>query len=389
MVDFIYNAYTKVYFGRGKEKEVGKIITQYGYKKIMMQYGKESIKKSGLYDVVMNSLKENNIEVVEMGGVEPNPKLDFVRKATEVAKKEKVELILAVGGGSVIDSCKATAVAAANNCDVWDVISRKIKPKTSIPVASILTISAAGSEMSNSAVITNMEENMKRGFNGEYNRCKFSICNPELTFTVSKYQTACGVVDIMAHTLERYFTPYPPTELTDRLSEGLMKAVVSAGAVAVEKPDDYDARANLMWASSISHNGLTDCGREYYLCVHQIEHGLSGEFDFVPHGAGLAVLLPAWGKYMYKNDPSRFAGFARGVFDVAEDDDMECARKGVEKMAQFFSSIGMPKSIREFGIKEESLERIAYLTTFGKTRTIQSLIELDYDKVLEILKIAY
>lgn len=386
MLDFTYYAPTKVFFGKEKHKEVGKIISDYGYSTIMLQYGMNSIKKSGLYDEVIKSLKEHGIEVVEMGGVEPNPKLSFVREAVKLAREKKVEMILAVGGGSVIDSAKATAAGALSDCDVWEFSSRRRTPEKSLPIGCILTISAAGSEMSSSAVISNTETNMKRGFNSELNRCRFAICNPELTYSVSKYQTACGIVDILAHTMERYFSVCEPTELTDRIAEGLMKSVVSAGRTAIENPCDYNARATLMWASSLSHNDLTGCGRENALPVHQIEHGLSGAFDHIPHGAGLAVLFPAWARFVYEKSPKRFSQFARCVWDVSEEDDMRAALVGIEKMEEFFSLIGMPFRLREFSIEKSAIEKIADLTTFGKKRTIKSYVEMDYDVVKEILE---
>lgn len=384
MKDFIYNAPTKVFFGKGKHREVGKIIKDYGFSKIMLMYGMGSIKKSGLFDEVTASLSENGIEFVEMGGVEPNPKLDYVRKAAEMAKKENVELILAVGGGSAIDAAKYTAASVANDCDPWDLPTRKCIPKKGLPVGCILTIAAAGSEMSGSAVITNTELNMKRGFNSEFNRCKFAICNPELTYTVGQYQTACGIVDIMAHTMERYFTVCEDTYLTDRIAESVLKAVINAGKTLKDNPRDYDARANMMWASSLSHNDLTGCGRENALCVHQLEHALSGEFDHVAHGAGLAVLFPAWARYIYKHNIPRFAQFARNVWDVAEENDEKAALCGIEKMAEFFKFIGMPHTLREFGIESDSVGRFADLCTFHRTRTVKSYIELDYNVIKEI-----
>lgn len=386
MQDFIYYAPTKVYFGKDKHKDVGKIISELGYKKIMMQYGKGSIKKSGLYDEVMNSLNEYGIKVVEMGGVEPNPKVSFVRKAAKIARENKVEMILAVGGGSVLDSSKVTAVGAVNDCDVWDFVKRKEVPECALPVGCILTISAAGSEMSASAVLTNTETNEKRGYGTEFNRCKFAICNPELTYSVSKYQTACGIVDIMAHTMERYFTLCEPTDLTDRISESILKSVIAAGKTLMDNPCDYDARANMMWASSLSHNDLTGCGRENVLAVHQLEHGLSGEFDHIAHGAGLAVLFPAWARYVYKECPQRFAQFARRVWDVTESDDLKAALLGIEEMEKFFSFIGMPLKLREFDIPKESIDKISELTTFGRTRKIATYLELDYDRVREIFE---
>ncbi len=389
MQDFIYNTSTTVYFGKDKEKEVGKIIASYGYKKIMMQYGKGSIKSSGLYDTVIASLKENSIEVIEFGGVEPNPKLEFVREAISVARKEKVQMILAVGGGSVIDSSKYTALGAKYDGDIWDIPMGKFTPKDALPVGCILTIAAAGSEMSNSAVLTNLSESKKKGCSTEFNRCKFAIMNPELTFSVSKYQTACGIVDIMAHTMERYFTVFADTILTDRIAESILKTVVEAGSTLMENPKDYNARANVMWASSLSHNGLTGCGRENFLAVHQLEHALSGEFDHVAHGAGLAVLFPAWAKYVYKKNVKRFAQFARNVFGVVELDDVLASQMGIDKMSEYFKSLGMPLTIREFNVPKESLDKLADLCTNGKTRVIKSYIPLGYNEVKEIFESCY
>jgi len=389
MRNFTYYAPTKVFFGKDKEKEVGKIVKDYGFKKIMMQYGKDSIKKTGLYDTVLKSLFDNGITVVEMGGVEPNPKLDFVNNAAKIARENEVEMILAVGGGSVIDSSKVTAAAAFNDCDAWEFPSGNRTPNGALPVACILTLAAAGSEMSASAVITNTELNMKKGFGSDYNRCLFAIMNPELTYTVSKYQTACGIVDIMAHTMERYFIDCEPTDITDRIAESVLKAVISAGKVLMENPCNYDARANMMWASSVSHNGLTGCGRDNSLAVHQLEHALSGEYDHIAHGAGLAVLFPAWARYVYNKKPERFAQFARRVWDVEEKDDLKASLMGIEKMEKYFRFIGMPLSLREFDIPKDSIPRLADLCTFGKTRTIKSYIDLDYETVSDIFNSCY
>ena len=389
MLDFYYHTPTEVFFGKGKEKEVGNIISSYGYKKIMMQYGKNSIKKSGLYDIVMASLRENGIEVVEMGGVEPNPKITFVREAIKIARKEKVELILAVGGGSVIDSCKYTALGALTDIDVWEFAMGREKPTVALPVGCILTISAAGSEMSNSAVITNLEFNMKKGISTELNRCKFAIMNPELTTTLPKYQTSCGIVDIMAHTMERFFSVAEPTELTDGIACSILRSVIKAGRVLMQNPSDYDARASVMWASSLSHNGLTGCGRENYLAVHQIEHAVSGEFDSVAHGAGLAVLFPAWAKYIYKENVDRFYQFARLVFGVKGRNKSKVALKGIKEMEKFFKQLQMPLSLADFGIEKQSIERLADLATYGKTRTIKSYKPLGFEEVKSILELAF
>ena len=388
MRDFTFYAPTKVFFGKGKEQEVGKIVASYGFKKIMLEYGKNSIKANGLYDTVMDSLKKEGIAVVEMGGVEPNPKLDFIRKAVKVAKEEAVELVLAVGGGSVIDSSKFTAIGAANDFDVWDLPMGKRKPVAALPVGCVLTLAAAGSEMSASAVMTNMEENLKKGFGSDFNRPLFAICNPELTYTVNKYHTACGITDIMAHTMERYFFPCEDTPLTDRIAEAILKSVIEAGRVLLTEPENYDARATVMWASSLSHNNLTGCGRENVLAVHQLEHALSGEFDHIAHGAGLAVLFPAWASYVYTERIDRFAQFARRVWDVNEPDDKKAAEQGVKAMTDFFKEIGMPSSLCEFGI-ENKAERLADLCTSGKTRVINSYIPLDFDVIKDIFERCY
>jgi alcohol dehydrogenase YqhD (iron-dependent ADH family) len=332
----------------------------------------------------MDSLNSNDIIVVEKGGVEPNPKLSFIRDAIAIAKAEKVEFILAVGGGSVIDSCKYTALGAVTDKDVWDIATGKEKPVSALPVGCILTHSAAGSEMSSSAVITNMDNNMKKGLSSELNRCKFAIMNPELTFTVSKYQTACGIVDIMAHTMERYFTTAEPTDLTDRISESILKSVINAGKILMENPKDYNARANMMWASSLSHNNLTGCGRENFLAVHQLEHAVSGIFDEVAHGAGLAVLYPAWAKFVLNANPKRFATFARGVFDIKEDDDLKAGAMGIEKLSEFFLSLGMPSRLSDFNIKESDIDALALNCSFNKTRIVKSYIPLGFDEVKEI-----
>lgn len=389
MQNFIYNTPTKVYFGKDTENQVGKIVSELGYKKIMLQYGKGSVKKSGLLDRVLNALNESGITVIECGGVEPNPKVEFVREAVKIAKAEKVELILALGGGSVIDSCKYTAMGAKNDFDVWDIPSGKATPKDALPVGCILTISAAGSEMSNSAVLTNLSISKKKGFTTELNRCKFAIMNPELTYSVNKYQTACGIVDIMSHTMERYFTVCEPTPITDSVSEAILKTVVDCGRVLMKNPTDYNARANAMWASSLSHNGLTACGRENYLAVHQFEHALSGEFDSVAHGAGLAVLFPAWARYVYKYNVSRFAQFARNVFGVVESDEEKCALKGIDAMADYFKELDMPTKLSDFGIDKSATDKLADLCTNGRTREIKSYIPLGFDEVKEIFDSCY
>ncbi len=389
MQNFTYHAPTKVFFGKDTHKQIGEIIAGYGFRKIMMQYGKGSIKQNGLYDEVMASLSAHGIEVVECGGVQPNPTLEFVHEAIRIARENNVEMILAVGGGSVIDSCKYTAVGVPYDGDVWDFPTRKAVATKSLPVGCILTLSAAGSEMSASAVITNEAECQKRGFGSERNRCLFAVCNPELTYTVSPYQTACGIVDSMAHTMERYFINCEPTDLTDRLAESVLHALVDAGKTLMNNPRDYEARATAMWGSSISHNGLTGCGRGDFLAVHQLEHAVSGEFTAVAHGAGLAVLFPAWARFCYHRNIPRFAQFARRVWDVTEANDEQAAIEGIEAMATFFKQLGMPTTLREFDIPKDKIPRLCELCTNGGTRVIDSYIPMDYEAVKQIFESCY
>lgn len=389
MNNFIYNTPTKIFFGRGQEKRLGEILNSYSVKKVLFHYGKSSIKKSGLYDTVLLELKKANIDYVELGGVSPNPKLSLVLKGIELCKAEQVDLILAVGGGSVIDSAKSIAVGAKVDFSPWKFSIKAEEPKAHIPVGCILTIAAAGSDMSNSCVITNDDTLEKRGFTSEENRCLFAILNPELTYTVSPYQTACGIVDILMHTMERYFSIGEDTPLTDNIALGLMKAVIKAGREAMHNPTSYSARATLLWANSLSHNGLTGCGRDFVMSVHQLEHEISGMFDSVAHGAGLAVLWPAWAKYAYKSSLDRFKRFA---YDVMEIEPTENAEQDIQKAIQavrtFFKEIGMPSTLSELGIPEESFKDLAWNAMFKGKRTLQDIIEVDYDMALSILRSA-
>ena len=390
MENFIYNTPTKVFFGKGEESKIGEITASYGFKKVLVHYGKGSVIKSGLLDRVLKSLDENNIAHIELGGVDPNPKLSLVLKGVELAKKEKVELIIAVGGGSVIDSSKAIAVGAKVDFSPWEFSIKNQTPKDHLPVAAILTISAAGSDMSNSCVITNDETKEKRGFTSECNRCLFSILNPELTYSVSKFQTGCGIVDIMMHTLERYFSEGSETYLTDNIALGLLKAVLKAGTVAIENPNDYNARAELMWANSLSHNGLTGAGRNFVMSVHQLEHEVSGMYPEIAHGAGLACLWPQWAMEAYKNAQNRFLRFAYEVMDIKptenKNKDIEDA---IQKLKSYFKEIGMPVRLRDLGVKEDSLEALAYNTMFKGKRVLNDIITVDYGVALKILKASF
>jgi alcohol dehydrogenase YqhD (iron-dependent ADH family) len=389
--NFVYYAPTKIYFGKGEESKIGQILKEYGFKKILFHYGKSSIKKSGLYDRVVKSLNEAKIKFVELGGVEANPKLSLVLKGVEIAKKEKVELILAVGGGSVLDSSKAISAGAKVDFSPWKFSIGEEKVKDRLPVASILTIAAAGSDMSNSCVITNDETKEKRGFSSDFNRPLFSILNPELTYTVDKWQTACGVVDIMMHTLERYFSNGDDKEeLIDNLALGLLKAVYDAGYVVMKNPIDYDARATLMWANSLSHNGLTGCGKVYFMAVHQMEHEVSGMYDHVSHGAGLAVLWPHWAMNSYKASPKRFLRLSYEVLGITPSDNEEKdIIEGISKLREYFTWLGMPSKLSEFGVTKESLKELAWNAMFKGKRVLPDIVTVDYDLALKILNEAY
>ncbi len=391
MNNFVYYTPTKVFFGKGEELKIGQILAEYGVKKILLHYGKSSIKKSGLYDVIVEKLKEANIEFVELGGVEPNPKLSLVLKGVEIVKREKVDLILAVGGGSVLDSSKAISAGAKVDFSPWKFSIGEEKVKDRIPVGSILTISAAGSDMSNSCVITNDETKEKRGFSSDFNRPLFSILNPELTYSVNKWQTACGVVDIMMHTLERYFSNGDDKEeLTDNLALGLLKAVYDAGKIVINNPTDYDARATLMWANSLSHNGLTGCGKVYFMAVHQMEHELSGMYDNISHGAGLAILWPQWAMNSYKASPKRFLRLAYEVLGIIPSGDEEKdIIEGISSLKAYFKSLGMPVSLREVNVEKDKLKDLAWNAMFKGKRVLPDIVTVDYDLALKILEESY
>ena len=391
MQNFTYYAPTKVIFGRGVEENVGEALKAFGPKKVLIHYGGGSAKRSGLIGKITDSLDKAGIAWIELGGVEPNPKVQFVREAIALCRKEGVDFLLAVGGGSAIDSAKSIALSIGSDADPWDIVSKKVKPTAALPVGVVLTIAAAGSEMSDSHVLSDLTQGMKRGFSSDLVRPKIAFMNPELTYTVSPYQTACGIVDIMMHTLERYFGSKKDNPLTDRVAEGIMQAVIENGPVALAHPDDFDARGTLMWASSLSHNGLTGCGGAHPgMPVHQLEHGVSGLFDNVSHGAGLAILFPAWASYMCRHDVMRFCQAAVRIWNVPMDYDHpeRTARRGIQVMKEFFHSLGMPVSLHEVGIGPESFEELAKAITYGYTRQIPSFVPMGKEEILDILRLA-
>jgi len=387
MKNFEFYAPTRVVFGKDAEKQVGDLVKAQNCKMVLVHFGGNSAKKSGLLDKVFASLKDSGINYVSLGGVVPNPRLSKVYEGIELCKKEGVDFILAVGGGSVIDSAKAIGYGMANDCDVWDIYSKKVNPTGCLPIGVILTIAAAGSEMSNSSVITNEEGWLKRGCNTEYARCRFAIMDPELTYTLPKYQTASGCTDILMHTMERYFTKEKSMEITDSISEGLMRTVINNVKILMKDPTDYDARAEVMWAGSLSHNDLTGCGSVGDWSCHQLEHELGGMFD-VAHGAGLAAVWGSWARYVYKTDVARFAQFAVNVMGVPNNfrNPERVALEGIEAMENLYRLIGMPVSISELGVEltDEQIDELAYKCSFKNTRRIGSFQELNMEDTKKI-----
>lgn len=391
MNNFTYYTPTKVVFGKDTQNQVGELVSQMGCKKVLLHYGGQSAKKSGLLDQIEASLQEYNIHYVSLGGVVPNPRLSLVYKGIELAKQENVDFILAVGGGSVIDSAKAIGYGVANQGDVWDFYDRKRHATACLPIGVVLTIAAAGSEMSDSSVITKEDGGIKRGYSNDICRPKFAVMNPELTLTLPDYQTACGCTDILMHTLERYFPAGDHLELTDTIAESVMKTVIKNAKILKENPQDLKARYEIMWAGSLSHNGLTGCGiigNDF--ATHGLEHELSGMFD-VAHGAGLAAVWGSWARYVYKDVLPRFVRFAVEVMNVPkEGTDEEIAIKGIEALEEFFREIGMPTSIHQLGydLTPEQVEELAekfHIAAGGKKGTAKVLQKPD---MLEIYKMA-
>lgn len=387
MENFEFYTPTKVVFGKGTEMQVGSLVKAQNCKKVLVHFGGNSAKKSGLLDRVFESLKREDIDYISLGGVVPNPRLSKAYEGIELCKKEGVDFILAVGGGSVIDSAKAIGYGMANDCDVWDIYTRKAEVTGCLPIGAILTISAAGSEMSDSSVITNEDGWLKRGFNSNYSRCKFAIMNPELTYTLPKYQTASGAVDILMHTMERYFTQSESMEITDNISEGLMRTVINNAKILMTEPENYDARAEIMWAGSLSHNGLTGCGSIGDWACHQLEHELGGMFD-VAHGAGLAAVWGSWARYVYKSNAIRFVQFAVNVMGVSNDfrNPEKVALEGIKAMENFYHQVDMPTSISELGVKltDEQIDELSYKCSFKNTRTIGAFKQLNTEDMKNI-----
>jgi len=384
-----FNFYSPTYFvfGRGRENEAGKYVKRFGGSKVLLHYGGGSAIKSGLLDRVKNSLKKENISFLELGGVKPNPRSSLVYQGIEICKKEKIDFLLAVGGGSVIDSAKAIAAGALYDGDFWDFYCGK-RVEKALPVGTILTIAAAGSEGSNGSVITNENGMLKRSAEGDALRPVFSILNPELTFTLPAYQTACGITDMMAHVMERYFTNTKEVEITDRLCEGILLAIINEATKVIAEPDNYDARANIMWAGMVAHNDICGVGREQDWATHGMEHELSALYD-VAHGAGLAVMFPAWMKYVMHHDIMRFAQFAVRIWGCQMDfqHPENTAKKGIEKLEQFLVSIGMPIRFAQLGAKAEDIPLLVKNMQLGN-KTLGSFVKLTENDIRKIYELA-
>ena len=384
-----FNFYSPTYFvfGKERENEAGKYVKRFGGSKVLIHFGGGSVVKSGLLDRVKKSLAEAGIAFAELGGVVPNPRSGLVYEGIEICKRENIDFILAVGGGSVIDSAKAIALGALYEGDFWDFYLGK-RVKKALPVATILTISAAGSEGSNGSVITHENGMLKRACGGDAMRPVFSILNPELTCSLPNYQTACGSTDMMAHVMERYFTNSKDVEITDRLCEGILLAIINETPKALADKNDYQSRANLMWAGMVAHNDICGVGRDQDWSSHQMEHELSGLYD-VAHGAGLAVMFPAWMKYVMHHDVMRFAQFAVRVWGCEMDfsNPENTARQGIAKMEQFFTSIGMPVRFSELGAKAEDISLLAKTMGLG-AGTVGGFVKLTEEDVKKIYELA-
>ena len=364
MKDFNYYAPTEVAFGEHSEEQVAPLVKKYGGTKVLVHYGGQSAIRSGLLDKICGLLKEGGVSFVTLGGVVPNPRLSLVHKGIELCRNEGVDFILAVGGGSVIDSGKAIAMGVANpDEEVWNYYLGTAKPAKALPVASVLTIPAAGSEMSEASVITNEDGDVKLGYSNNMSRPKFAIMNPRRTMTLPPYQTAAGVTDMMMHTMERYFTKDDDMDFTTDLAEAALRSIKSAVFAVLKNPEDYRYRAQIMWGGSIMHNGLTGCGVADDWATHQLEHELSGMFD-VTHGAGLAAIWPSWARYVMHENLSRFVRFAVNVMDVPNDftDPEGTALRGVEAMERFYHAIGMPVNIKELIGRDITDAEIAEMT---------------------------
>ena len=389
MLDFEFVSPTHFVFGKEAEKKVGEKLSEAGAKRVLLHYGGNSAKKSGLLDVIKNALSKEDIEYVELGGVRPNPEITLVREGQKLCKENKIDWILAIGGGSVIDSAKAIAISANYNGDPWDFYEHKAPVTEALPIAVVLTIPAAGSEASKNSVISNDELQMKSGLGNNLVRPRFAFMNPELTMTLPPYQTAAGCTDMFAHLLERYFDNQGTVTVTDNLNVSLMKTVRAESLRVMRSPNNYDARANIMWAGMLCHQGLAGLGREEDWATHGLEHKLSALKTDVTHGAGLAVLFPAWMEYVYEENKDRFCRYGYEVFGISPSG-CKCADSmaAINATRQFFSSLGMPKNLRELGFVEDDIEKMIPTLERNKGKEFGSFKRLTMDDARNIYRLA-
>ena len=389
MLGFTYYTPAKVAFGKGSVEKVGELMKQFGGTRVLIHYGGQSAVRSGVLDRAKKSLDEAGIFHVELGGVVPNPHLAKVREGIELSKANGVDFLLAVGGGSVIDSAKAIANGACVDYDVWELITKKYPNTEVLPIAVVLTIPAAGSEASKNTVISNDELGMKTGYASNYQRPKLAFMNPELTFTLPEYQTAAGITDMFAHLLERFFDDLGAVPVTDNLNLSLMKTVRAEAPRVLTEPENYDARANIMWAGMLCHQGYAGCGRHEDWATHGLEHELSALNPAITHGAGLAVMFPAWMEFVYDANPSRFAHYGREVFGLAPTGDVEAdALSAIDETRGFFASLGMPVTLDELGVGEDDIERMIPTLKENKGEPFGSYKKLTMDDAREIYRIA-
>lgn len=389
MKDFEFISPTRIVFGKGKEREVGSLFVSYNIHKILIVYGSKRIENDGLLDRITDSLERNEIEYVCLSGVRPNPTVEKVREGVELARKNQVEGILAIGGGSPIDTAKSIAVGFYYDGDPFDFNLKKAIPSKALPLGVVLTHASAGSESSDSCVIQDDDTGIKQGFNNNLNRPLFAIENPELTFGVSPFQTACGIADSMMHSLERYFSPSPDYCVADEYALATVKSIMEAGTKVMENPQDYDARGAMMLLSSLSHDGITGIGKKAGFVVHPLEHALSGYAPHIAHGAGIALIYPAWAKYVLNRDIHKFAHLAEYVFNISEPNEEKKAIMGVTAMERFFKFLGMPSSLQEVGLTENDIPALVKIATGNGTRVIglchQSLSEKDVEAIYSSL----
>lgn len=390
MNQFTYCVPTKVIFGAGTVHQAGKAVKEFGGTHVLVVYGGGSVLRNGTLDKVTASLDKAGVKYDVEGGVQPNPRLALAQELVDRYQDKGVDFLLAVGGGSVLDTCKAAAMGLYGGSPIWDYFEGKRPVTGEVPVGSVLTIAAAGSETSDSAVLTNAETTVKRGCNTPYNRPRFAIMDPELTYSLPQYQTACGVTDIMMHTLERYFAKDAgQNQLTDAIAEGLLRDVMENGLVAIAEPENYQARSEIMWCGSLSHNDLTGLGRAKDFSVHQLGHQLSALFDLA-HGASLSAMWPHWAQYVCKHDLPRFANLGRKVLGIRCDDDEQCTLLTIRGFMDYWHTLGMPISLSGcVGVQNEAvLKQLAKSCSYGGKRTIGAFVKLDEDDMLEIYRAA-